>query len=70
MEDDVRREERAIYVIAIVMLAPAVIVAIASTSLGSGTTLCLVGAVLAAIGFARSMRRSRLPRARVVREAA
>ena len=68
-EHDVEREERAIYLIVIIALAPVVIVALARrVNFDSGTTLCLLGAVLGAIGLlaslARAVRRPRLPNAR------
>ena len=70
MEDlDLEREERAIYIITILVLAPVVVVAIARrASFDGGTTLCLIAAVLGVIGvatsIARRLRRPGLPCAR------
>jgi hypothetical protein len=69
-DDEVEREERAIYLIVIAALAPVVVVAVVrNVDFGGGTTLCLTGVVLGAIGLmasvVRALRRPRLPRARV-----
>jgi hypothetical protein len=68
--DDIEREEQAIYLIVIVVLAPVVLVtAIYHRIFDGGPTLCLLAVVLGAIGlFAkwwRARRSERLPRAEV-----
>lgn len=66
--DDIDREERALYAIAAVVLAPVVIVAVMSrVSFDGAPTLCLLVVVLALVGLAATLRRrrSRLPRARI-----
>jgi hypothetical protein len=68
-DDDIRREERAIYAIVAAVACPVVIgVAIEGTALDGGAALCLVLASLAIAGIvagARAITRSRLPRARI-----
>jgi hypothetical protein len=66
---DIEREERAVYAIAIVVLAPVVIVAVMRrVHFDGGTSLCLLFVVLAVIGLITTTARSRppqLPRARI-----
>lgn len=69
VDEDIEREERAIYTIAIVALAPVVIVAIVQqVQFDGGTSLCLLFVVLAAIGLVTTLagrRRRHLPQARI-----
>jgi hypothetical protein len=69
VDEDIEREERTIYTIAIVALAPVVIVAIVQrVHFDGGTSLCLLFVVLAAIGLVTTLAgnwRRHLPHARV-----
>jgi len=69
MSTDIEREERAIYAVAIVVLLPVVIIALARhLTFDGGTTVCLGAVVLGAIGLVGSVTRTRrLPRARASR---
>jgi hypothetical protein len=68
---EIRREERAIYIIILVALSPVVIAALydGGAEMDGGTTLSFLIVVLGVIGLATGIRamRSRLPRARVHR---
>lgn len=68
-DEDIEREERAIYAIAIIALAPVVIVAVLRRAVfDGGTNLCLILVVLGAAGLLATYMRTtppRLPRARV-----
>jgi uncharacterized membrane protein YqjE len=69
VDEDIEREERAIYAIAIIALAPVVIVAaLRRVHFDSGASLCLLFVVLAAAGLVTTIvrgRRQHLPRARI-----
>jgi hypothetical protein len=68
--DDVEREECTMYVIALITLAPIVVVAAMRRTIDGPTFVCLTAVAFALGGLvrsvARSMRRVRPPRARVV----
>jgi len=68
---EIRREERAIYVIILAALSPVVVAALyrGGASIDGGTTLSFLIVALGVIGLATGIRamRSRLPRARVRR---
>ena len=70
MDDDVVREERAMYAVLVVVLAPVPIIALAQRAEFSGSaTLCLIGAVLGVVGLratVRALRRPGLPSARAI----
>jgi hypothetical protein len=66
-DDDIQREERAIYLVAIVVLAPVVVLALVQRlSFDGGVTMCLATVVLGVIGLIATFlgRRDRLPPAR------
>ena len=68
-DDDADREERAIYLLAIIVLSPVVIFAGAADAIvDSGATICLIAVLLGTVGLAanlvRARRRPRPPRAR------
>jgi hypothetical protein len=68
---EIRREERAIYIIIMVALSPVVVAALyrGGASIDGGTTLSFLIVALGVLGLATGVRvmRSRLPRARVHR---
>jgi hypothetical protein len=62
VNDDVVREERAIYALLVVVLAPVPISAIVQRAeFGGGATLCLIGAALGVLGLLASLRALRRP---------
>jgi hypothetical protein len=70
VDEDIEREERAIYSIVIVALAPVVIVAaLRRVNFDGGTSLCLLFVIPALVGLAATVvraRRPRIPRARAL----
>ena len=73
MDDEIEREERAIYAIAILALLPVVIVTLVQRmDWDFGTTVSLGIVLLGVLGlvmsFVRWRRRPRLPRARLARQ--
>jgi hypothetical protein len=63
MDNDLRREERAIFLVIAIVTGPIVLIAALRGYFGGGSTLCMLFFALALFGIVRTWRDS-LPRAR------